>query len=405
MAKTSIHLKGCDIASSEVHNRREKVLDYVRRDLSDLNESFSFIPHSLATELVKIKREVKAKTGRALYKNAVPIKEGVIVIDNNTTMEQLQQYCRACQAKFGIQPLQIHIHRDEGHSRSKTWKPNLHAHIVWSMYDHEGRNVRLSKQDCAELQTMAAHYLKMERGQSSDRKHLSALQFKIEAQQKQIEELESTLTQAQASLASAGKGAYQGAKDLFTGKSRRRAEEAEARAATAEAEKAAAIAEAQKQVETATAIAEKAKANYTAIANEWRKHQKDLAEIDKLRQETATANAELETLRRTATWKEKMIEKFVAYGATKAEQWRQLFGGGVVEAKHICVDDIQVPLDNPIHLKLDSNKNLSIHDQRWCSEEGFWNGIRKGMTAAFEQGSKAYRWLLDLLNIGRGYKL
>jgi HAMP domain-containing protein len=41
----------------------------------------------------------------------------------------------------------------------------------------------------SELQTVTAEVLGMERGVSSDRKHLTALQFKVQAMQKQLEEL------------------------------------------------------------------------------------------------------------------------------------------------------------------------------------------------------------------------
>lgn len=188
MAQTSVHLKACDIASSEIHNEREKELDYVRKDLTHLNESFSYIPHSLSTEAAAIRKRVKEQTGRKLQKNAVPIKEGVIVIAEHTTMADLRRYCQECQERFGIVPLQIHIHRDEGHSKSKTWKPNLHAHIVWSMYREDGKNVRLGKQNCRDMQTIAAEVLGMERGKPSDKKHLSALQYKIEQQEKRLTE-------------------------------------------------------------------------------------------------------------------------------------------------------------------------------------------------------------------------
>lgn len=86
-------------------------------------------------------------------------------------------------------PLQIHVHRDEGHTAARQWKPNLHAHIVWRMYNEQGRNVRLSNVDCARMQTILAECLGMERGQASSRKHVDALQYKIEAKTSQIEQL------------------------------------------------------------------------------------------------------------------------------------------------------------------------------------------------------------------------
>lgn len=232
MAKTSVHLKACDIGASEAHNKREKELDYVKSELTHLNESYNYTGNSLQTELSNIRREVKQKTGRKLQKNAIPIKEGVIVIDEKTTMEDLRKYCETCQERFGIRPLQIHIHRDEGHARSKTWKPNFHAHIVWSMYNDQGRNVRLSKEDCRDMQTLAADVLGMERGEESSKKHLSSLLFKIQQQEQRIEELEAELkykTEFTEKLKGAFEGSKQGVIDRLVGKSKKRAEQAEKR--------------------------------------------------------------------------------------------------------------------------------------------------------------------------------
>lgn len=215
MKATSIHLKPCDTGSAGVHNKREKKLDYAREDLEPLNEYFSYIgDKTLPTIEAEIRREVKAKTGRKLQKNAIPIKEGVIVIDENTTLKDLQNFCEECRTKFGMQPLWIDIHRDEGYMNSKDWKPNLHAHITWRMYDENGRNVRLSKQDMADMQTMAAQHLHMERGKSSDKKHLSSLQYKIKKQEEEIERLNQAIKEKENAVIQATRGVY----DKFTGK-------------------------------------------------------------------------------------------------------------------------------------------------------------------------------------------
>lgn len=189
MAKTSIHIKACDTAGSELHNKRERQLSYIRQDLTHLNESYSYTGQSLAAELKRIQQDVKKHTGRKLQKNAIPLKEGVAVISDTTTLSDLKEFCTRCQKEFGLVPLQIHVHRDEGHTAARQWKPNLHAHIVWRMYNEQGRNVRLSNVDCARMQTILAECLGMERGQASSRKHVDALQYKIEAKTSQIEQL------------------------------------------------------------------------------------------------------------------------------------------------------------------------------------------------------------------------
>lgn len=191
MAYTSSHLRACNIAASEVHNKREKDLPYVRKELTHLNESFSYIgERSLRDEEKRIKRCVKNKTGRKLQKNAIPMKEGVVLIKEDTTVEDLQNFCKRCKEELGIIPLQIHIHRDEGHWKDGEWIPNLHAHVVWRMYDENGRNVRLQRGKCCSMQDIAAETLGMERGIPSAKSHLTSLQFKIKCVQQELETLE-----------------------------------------------------------------------------------------------------------------------------------------------------------------------------------------------------------------------
>ena len=198
MAKTSIHIKACDITGSELHNKRERPLSYVRSELSHLNESFNYTGQTLSTELKRIQQDVKKFTGRKMQKNAIPIKEGVAVISPGTSMADLKKFCDRCQTEFGIVPLQIHIHKDEGHVGSKEWKPNYHAHIVWRMYNNEGRNVRLSQMDCSRMQTILAECLSMERGKASDKQHLDAIQFKNEREKERLKALKEETAKVQA---------------------------------------------------------------------------------------------------------------------------------------------------------------------------------------------------------------
>ena len=55
---------------------------------------------------------------------------------------------RGVQGTLGYHTLQVFIHRDEGHYSNPediaTWKPNLHAHIVWDWMNHEtGKSCKL----------------------------------------------------------------------------------------------------------------------------------------------------------------------------------------------------------------------------------------------------------------------
>lgn len=200
MAKTSIHIEPCKIGSSEQHNQRLKHLDYVRPELSHLNESWVGVA-DLPAHLNDIKTLVKEKTGRAMQAKATPIREGVIVIKQDTTIEQLRGLATAIEQRWGIKTLQIYTHKDEGHTDSEgAWKPNLHAHIVFDWVDHTtGKSIKLSRQDMAEMQTMVADCLEMVRGESSDLKHLGAIQYKTQAEAERLRTLkEQTMKEEQA---------------------------------------------------------------------------------------------------------------------------------------------------------------------------------------------------------------
>lgn len=200
MSKTSIHIEPCKIGSSEQHNRRLKHLDYVRPELSKLNKSWVGVA-DLPAHLERLRTLVKNKTGRAMQKKATPIREGVIVIRQDTTIEQLKGLADAIEQRWGIKTLQIYTHKDEGHTDSEgAWKPNLHAHIVFDWVNHDtGKSIKLSKQDMAEMQTMVADCLQMVRGESSDIKHLGAIQYKNQAEGLRLQTLkEQTMKEEQA---------------------------------------------------------------------------------------------------------------------------------------------------------------------------------------------------------------
>ena len=184
MQSTSIHITPCKIESSEQHNKRTKSLDYVRSELTQFNESWQSENKTLYQHLEHLHSIVKEKTGRKMQAKATPLREGVIVINENTTMDDLLFFAKKCEEKWGIKALQIHIHRDEGHMRAKDWKPNLHAHIVFSWIDETiGKSIKMKSHDMVEMQTLLAETLGMERGKKSDKKHLNAIQYKIEQQE------------------------------------------------------------------------------------------------------------------------------------------------------------------------------------------------------------------------------
>ena len=233
MAKTSDNIRPCNIGQSEAHNRRtpqylahiNKDKIYLRTDLMDGNEAW-VSPRiegiSLREYYRYIGEMVKAKTGRAMQtkdrtrvnpktgktvtvRGSTPIKEGVIVCKADTTMEQLQRYGELCHERWGITPLQIFIHRDEGHYETPgdatSWKPNYHAHIVWDWMNHDtGKSCKLSPQDMSEMQTLLAEALDMERGTSKEltgREHLERTDYIIAKQKQEVEKAQTIKKQAE----------------------------------------------------------------------------------------------------------------------------------------------------------------------------------------------------------------
>jgi len=250
-AKASDHVKPCNIEQSERHNRRDaeyiaslnpRTL-YVRTDLSPNNESYvapDMKGISLQQHYDAIKAMVKQKTGRAMQEKKVmvtgkngkqkerngssPIRESVVNIKPDTTMNDLLKYTKKVQERWGVRAIQIHIHRDEGHYENPddptTWKPNLHAHIIWDWMNHEtGKSYKLGKKDMEELQDMAAETLEMERGKSkaeTGREHLERNDIILFQQKKQCAELDIEIAEKRDRLnAENGNAIKSGVANLF----------------------------------------------------------------------------------------------------------------------------------------------------------------------------------------------
>ena len=236
--KSSIHIKPCNIASSEAHNRR--TAEYIRNigesriyvvsKLSTNNEQWvnpDFGTTELRTHYDNIKRMVKEKTGRAMQEKererkgkngkiikvagCSPIREGVLLIRADTTLADVRKFGEECKQRWGITPLQIFLHKDEGHWLSgqpeaedresfqidgKWFKPNYHAHIVFDWMNHDtGKSCKLNDEDMTEMQSLASDILLMERGQSkaeTGKKHLERNDFIIKKQKAELQRIEET---------------------------------------------------------------------------------------------------------------------------------------------------------------------------------------------------------------------
>ena len=244
--KTSIHICAAKYGA-EKHNRREKEMKHVHSEYSHLNKCWEAEDFkSVADEIRKAKERysshhfcrkakldkngkqltmpaydkrtgnpiVDPRTGRQkvvpeweldlskpkkMPKNSEPIREGVAVITEATTMEQMKSLANQIEQRWGIKTKAIYAHLDEGHEHLVTDKDhqqgkyldsaegstiflwNHHAHYVFDWTDHEtGQCINLNRHDMSELQDMLANALKMERGKKSDKKWRDAHTFKAE---------------------------------------------------------------------------------------------------------------------------------------------------------------------------------------------------------------------------------
>ena len=251
IAKASDHVKPCNIEQSERHNRRDPdyiaSLDprklWVRLELTHNNEIF-VVPDlqgvSLQQHYDNIKVMVKEKTGRAMQEKDVeytdkrgikrvrrgssPIRESVVNIKPDTTMDDLLKYANRVHEKWGVRAIQIHIHRDEGHYENpddpSTWEFNLHAHIIWDWMDHStGKSFKLDDKDMEKLQDMVAETLEMERGKrksETGREHLERNDYILQAQREKSARLDEEIAEKRDRLdAENGNAIKSGVANLF----------------------------------------------------------------------------------------------------------------------------------------------------------------------------------------------
>ena len=234
--KSSIHIKPCNITSSEAHNRRtteymrniSESKIYIVSELSADNEQWinpDFGTPDLRTHYDNIKCMVKEKTGRAMQEKererkgkngkiikvagCSPIREGVLLVRPDTALADVRKFGEECKQRWSITPLQIFLHKDEGHWLSgqpeaedresfqiggKWFKPNYHAHIVFDWMNHDtGKSCKLNDEDMTEMQSLASDILLMERGQSkteTGKEHLERNDFIIKKQKAELQRIE-----------------------------------------------------------------------------------------------------------------------------------------------------------------------------------------------------------------------
>lgn len=248
--KASIHYqRGGVKPSSERHCERTTngELSYVRYELSKLNESFVLASNDeVKNEAQKFAKE---NSGRKLQKNANVIREAVLNIRPDTTMEDLKRCMKVIDEKYGLYTYQIHIHNDEGRWVDKNgfkvdpekgrsisiqppgavaWQQNYHAHVHTRFQVREekhrgitnlGKDKKTGKMTrgpqaigtvknpgkigLSKMQDIVAEQLKMQRGErrvNSGRKRLEAADYKREMDRQELEQIQALKHQEEQKL-------------------------------------------------------------------------------------------------------------------------------------------------------------------------------------------------------------
>ena len=183
--KTSFNICSVSVAkygSAYTHQKPEHraTLNYIHSERTRLNESWhkeyqaNGHPKTLRNYLADTKRIVKEKTGRAMQKKAEDnvIGEAVVVIDEQTTMEDLQKLGKVMEQRYGWTCVQIHIHRDEGYLGERTedmkhreGKYNLHAHMFFVTTNlATGKSWKRQRGEGSVMQDITAQTLNLTRG-------------------------------------------------------------------------------------------------------------------------------------------------------------------------------------------------------------------------------------------------
>lgn len=183
--KTSFNIcsvKTSKYGSAYTHQKPEHraTLNYIHSERTKLNESWhreyqaNGHPKTLRNYLADTKRIVKEKTGRSMQKKAEDnvIGEAVVVIDEQTTMEDLQKLGKAMEQRYGWTCVQIHIHRDEGYLGERTeemkhreGKYNLHAHMFFITTNlATGKSWKRQRGEGSVMQDITAQTLDLTRG-------------------------------------------------------------------------------------------------------------------------------------------------------------------------------------------------------------------------------------------------
>jgi hypothetical protein len=189
MAISSINIQVSTLNSFAHNDRTSKVTYTISGSENNEYDRSAIEAQAYYLELKKEATEnYKNRTGQRLQTKEEKFRwTAVVNLNAGHTLEHVKKLTVELEKKYGWQPLQIAIHKDEGHITTDGKKErNLHAHIEFFMLDKQGlykfkkKDFRL--RDMETLQTFVAQQLKMDRGVSkkeSGRERLEHKEYKV----------------------------------------------------------------------------------------------------------------------------------------------------------------------------------------------------------------------------------
>lgn len=232
MATSSIHIETSS-AGALIHNERVFSPDYLITNNKNINEYKSYTNLHISDLEKRAKEDYQKHSinNRKLPKNATLIKEAILNLNENHTLQDLEKVKNTLEKEYGYKISNMSIHKDEGYIYTDTknytmgrnqfknleetphiaeldlkdnkfyewnfnnnkWvkgneikdykiEKNYHAHIVMLNYDFtKHRTIRNNLKDLSKMQTLVARDLDMERGKCSS--IVEAQRIGVEVQQ------------------------------------------------------------------------------------------------------------------------------------------------------------------------------------------------------------------------------
>lgn len=190
MKTTSIHFDPQEKPSLKHNDRTDSRAPNIYKHLSHNNECNRTAQEARElidkyySEALEILTANKTKRKTEKHRSYT---EAIVEIKENTTMQDLEKLSEQIAELTGFRPLQISIHRDEGHTDEKgEFKLHHHAHIVFFTLDKitgkqlARQQASLSKENLKKMQTLTAQMLNMKRGkENSEIKYIPMKDYKI----------------------------------------------------------------------------------------------------------------------------------------------------------------------------------------------------------------------------------